>query len=386
MFRIAIISSVPPDPNRIAGALILCRWLDHPQIDWTYLEPPAKPKSLFWHGLERLSRTRLHRVFGPVKLFYEQNKLAVYLRNNAFFRYCAKNVREHAPDTILSIAHGPFYKIAHRVSKYTGTPLILLAQDWWPAFPKVNPKYREKEERDFISICGDSDATIAVSEGMFEALGKPENTEVLHDLPSEVSQDVVQTFEASAHPLRIIYAGNISTYGPMVEQAARSCMDSTSVRLEIYGREPIRWSEGTEEQFRRDGIYRGFVSPGDFPKVAADYDFVLAIMSFAPELRQRMRTCFLSKIIELAQLGKPIVIWGPEDGSAAVWARKSAAALCVTDESPEALRVALEHLANDKDEQVRLANAIKESAANEFNPLKIRQKFMSILKRVVASK
>ncbi len=264
-----------------------------------------------------------------------------------------------------------------------GIPLILLAQDWWPAFSHVKPKNKQREEKEFISICADSAATIAVSEGMYEALGGPPNAHVLHDLPSEADADFGQPIEKTELPLQVIYAGNLSTYGPMVEQAALACMDSDLVRLEIYGREPIRWSEGIEKRFKDAGIYKGFVSPTDFPTVARDYDFVLAIMSFAPELRQRMRTCFLSKIIELAQIGKPIVVWGPEDCSAAVWARKTGAALCITDESPEALRSALEGLAKDKDEQHRLAQAIRNSAANEFNPQKIRQRFMGIIDGVL---
>lgn len=380
--RLAVISSVPPDPNRIAGALILSRWLDHPQIDWTYLEPPTKPKGHVWRVLDRLTRTRFHKVSRPAKHFYEQNPLAVGLSRKAFFRHCLQTIGELQPNMILSIAHGPFYKIAHRVSKRTGIPLILLAQDWWPAFSDIAPRHKQREEQDFISICRDSAATIAVSEGMFEELGRPANARVLHDLPTEVEVDFNRPFEPSGIPLKVIYAGNLSTYGPMVEKAALACMNSDSVRLEIYGREPIRWSEGIEKRFREAGIYRGFVSPTDFPKVAGDYDFVLAIMSFAPDLRQRMRTCFLSKIIELAQLGKPIVVWGPEDGSAVVWASKTGAALCITDESPAALHLALERLAKDKDEQRRLAQAIRASAANEFNPVKIRQRFMEVLDSV----
>jgi len=381
-YRLAIISSVPPDPNRIAGALILSRWIDHPQIAWTHIEPPEKRRSLVWRLLDRLTRTRFHRLIGPIKRFYEGNALAVHLRHESFYRHCLIRVATQRPDIILSIAHGPFYKIAHRVSKQTGIPLLLLAQDWWPAFVTGSARVRRKEEADFIRICGDSAATIAVSEGMFKELGSPPNAVVLHDIPSESRSRPMQAMEPGGLPLKVIYAGNISTYGPMVEEAARACMKSESVRLEIYGCQPIRWSDGTEEEFRRAGIYRGFIPPEEFPQVAADYDFVLAIMSFAPEMRQRMRTCFLSKIIELAQLGKPVVVWAPEDGSATVWARQSGAALCITDESPEALCAALEALAHDSEEQNRLALAIRAAAEHEFNPVKIRKRFMEILENV----
>jgi hypothetical protein len=58
-YRIAVISSVPPDPNRIAGALILSRWLDHPQIDWTYIEPSVKPPNLLGRVISWIIRVLL---------------------------------------------------------------------------------------------------------------------------------------------------------------------------------------------------------------------------------------------------------------------------------------------------------------------------------------
>ena len=75
-------------------------------------------------------------------------------------------VNDFKPDFILSVAHGSLFKTAAKVSGKTGIPLILLAQDWWPAFPEVNAKKRHKEEREFIAICSSSEVTIAVSEGM----------------------------------------------------------------------------------------------------------------------------------------------------------------------------------------------------------------------------
>lgn len=384
IIRLAVISSIPPDPSRIAGALILSRWLDHPQIDWTYIEPLERRKTILWRVMDRLTRTRLYWLARPLKRFYESNNLAKYLRHEAFFRHCLRELVQRKPDIILSVAHGPFYKIAHRASKQSEIPFVLLAQDWYPAFKDAGSgRRRQAEERDFISICRASAVTIAVSEGMLKELGNPPNAVVIHDLPSEVDGNQWALATRRGQLLKVIYAGNLSTYGLMVEQAARACMQSNLVRLEIYGREPIRWSAGTEEEFHSSGIYRGFVSPTEFPEVASGYDLVLAIMSFEPAMRQRMRTCFLSKIIELAQLGKPIVIWGPEDCSAIVWARKSGAALCVTEESPDVLRSALEVLAENPDEQARLVRAIRESAANEFNPTKIRRTFMAALEGAI---
>lgn len=384
--RLAIISSVPPDPNRIAGALILARWLDHPEIEWTYIEPTERNASFTARLLDRLTRTRFHRLARPMKTYFDYNRFAVWLRTRAFFIHCLARTMEWKPDILLSVAHGAYYKIAHRVSKDTGIPLVLLAQDWWPAFPEVKERDRPKEERQFISICADSAATIAVSEGMYEELGRPANTCVIHDIPSTVESVLKRPTAPPGRPLKIVYAGNLSTYGPMVEKAALACMESETVRLEIFGRDPIHWSPGIKSRLQQAGIFRGFVAPSEFPRVAAEYDGSLAIMSFEAEMRQRMKTSFPSKIIELAQLGKPVIVWTPEDSSAAAWARRSGAALCVTEESPDALMAAFEDLAKDISKQRSLTDAIRASALDEFNPAKIRQKFMEVLSSVAAGK
>lgn len=384
--RIFVISSVAPDPNQIAGALILSRWINHPSIEWKYLNIPQISKSLVWRALDRLTRTRIHPVAQWVKHLYETNRISVAIDSESFYKFCLQAIHESHPDIILSVAHGLLYKTAYRVSKKTGTPLILLAQDWWPDFMEGDPMKQAKEEREFLSICRDSSATIAVSEGMFHELGSPQNTHVLYDIPSEGKTDFNIFPKRSGQRLNVIYAGNLSSYGPMVEQAALACRASSMVQLEVYGRSPASWSEGREEEFRKEGVYRGFVPPEEFLSTAAQYDCILATMSFDPKLRRRMRTSFPSKIIESAQLGKPIVIWGPEDSSAVVWGRRTGAAMCVTNESPSTLRSELERLATDKQLQNRLATACRLVAQQDFDSRKIRRGFMKILSDVAKNK
>jgi glycosyltransferase involved in cell wall biosynthesis len=96
-----------------------------------------------------------------------------------------------------------------------------------------------------------------------------------------------------------------------------------------------------------------------------------------------METSFPSKMLEMAQFGKPLVIWGPEYCSAVQWARQGNRALCVTDQNPDALRHALEKLAVSTDEQQRLAAAALQSAQTDFNPDRIQAQFMDALRSVI---
>jgi hypothetical protein len=87
----------------------------------------------------------------------------------------------------------------------------------------------------------------------------------------------------------------------------------------------------------------------------------------------------------MAQLGKPLVLWGPEYCSAVQWARTRNAALCVTEPTPEALRGALEFLAASRPEHDRLARAAGEAASREFSPYRIHAEFIAILEEAKAA-
>jgi glycosyltransferase involved in cell wall biosynthesis len=94
---------------------------------------------------------------------------------------------------------------------------------------------------------------------------------------------------------------------------------------------------------------------------------------------RRMETSFPSKLIEFAQFGKPLVVWGPEYCSAVEWARRKDSALCVTNPDAAALAGALQNLASSHALRASLAAAIASTAADEFGPAEIQERFRSIL-------
>ncbi|NCY22869.1 hypothetical protein EBX31_13060 [bacterium] len=106
-------------------------------------------------------------------------------------------------------------------------------------------------------------------------------------------------------------------------------------------------------------------------------------MVFDPVMRRRMETSFPSKLIEFAQFGKPLVVWGPAYCSAVRWAKQSNAALCVTERDPEHLANALQRLARSAEDCTRLATASQAAAHREFDPKIIQEKFLSILQKVL---
>lgn len=362
--KVLVVSSVQPEKLGLGGQLILDRLLSHPGLQWKAC--PRSNSSTKKRLYNRLRRTRFQNLawfaetFSPLRVRRETVDAAI---------------AEFQPDVLLSVIHGWDFLSAVEASRRWNKPLVLLAQDWWPDNHEVAPLLRSWVGAAVRRACRRSHRVICVSQGMRQALGKLPNSTVLHDLPSRPPST---TRPRASEKFGLIYAGNLYEYGPMVERAARALSSSDRVHLDIYGPEPW-WTPGYADQLRASGNYHGLIPPEDLLLQATGYDAALITMSFEPHLRRRMETSFPSKMIELAQLHLPLMIWAPPYSSAVKWAQERDSAICVTDDSPAAVLTAAETLARSTDLQQRLRSASRRAALAEFNPELIHARFVSIL-------
>jgi glycosyltransferase involved in cell wall biosynthesis len=167
----------------------------------------------------------------------------------------------------------------------------------------------------------------------------------------------------------------------MMASALNEFQAHPKIRLEVRGRNPW-WPTAFRQEMREKKLWHDYAPRAELEEWLSQADALLVPMVFDARLRQRMETSFPSKMVEMAQLGKPLVVWGPDYASAIKWARHENRALCVTDENPLKLRQALEALADSRDEQQRLAQAAQAAARTDFNPDRIQQQFMASLQRV----
>jgi glycosyltransferase involved in cell wall biosynthesis len=292
-------------------------------------------------------------------------------------------IKRFEPDALLTVAHGWWHIQAARAAKEFKLPLICFFQDWWPDFPEIPVAFRPWVERQFRRTYIESDVTICVSDQMRQELGERPNSFVVHPVPSSTTpQAVTSAFKV---PLRLVYFGNLHEYGPQIENALRTLDGSDNARLEVFGATPL-WTSGAQDYFESRGVYHPFIPSKQLMETLHCYGAVLVVMSFDATLTRRMITSFPSKLTEAMQLGLPVVIWGPEYCSAVQWARKRDRALCVTDPNPSELRRALEELAASPSKQERLAKSARGAAAAEFNPARIQEQFMNVLRRAICSR
>jgi glycosyltransferase involved in cell wall biosynthesis len=371
--KVLVLSSVVPNALGSGGELVLHRHLKlNPRIQSQVVSWQRFPFRLKVIGKLRelgfplISRSWecLFPVLPPIKMVHDL-------------------IQSFRPDVLVTVAHGCWHIQARRVAKEFKLPLVSFFQDWWPDFPDVPLAFRPRVEREFRETCAESDVAICVSDEMRRELGEPENALMLHDAPFVTrSGGPVRNSEL---PLRVVYFGNLSEYGPLIESALRALNGSDRVYLEVFGPSPL-WTSGTEDEFRSRGVYRGFIPSNELAEWLQGFQAALVVMSFDLSYRRRMTTSFPSKMIDAMQLGLPVIVWGPEYCSAVKWARGGERALCVTDPNPSALRQALEELAVSPLEQERLRKSAREAAAGDFNYERIQTQFMDALRGAIYSR
>ena len=368
--KVLVVSSVVPNARGSGGELVLHRHLKS--------NPGIESKVVSWQRFPfRLKVIGKLREIGFQSVSRSWECLFPVLPLNEIVH---ESIHSFRPDVVVTVAHGWWHMQARKVAKEFRLPLVSFFQDWWPDFPDVPLAFRSRVEREFRKTCAASDVAICVSNGMRQELGEPPNALVLHDIPS-ITRCERSTLDSKL-PLRVVYFGNLSEYGPLIESALRVLNGPDRVCLEVFGPSPL-WTAGADDEFRSRGVYRGFIPPNELAESLQNFQAALVVMSFVLSHRRRMSTSFPSKMIDAMQLGLPIVIWGPEYCSAVKWARQGGRALCVTDPNPSALRMALEELAVSLSEQERLTKRARDAAAGEFNCERIQGQFIDALKRAI---
>jgi glycosyltransferase involved in cell wall biosynthesis len=366
--RILVVSSVRPEPTS-AGEITLHRHLvGCPDLSVRIVEPHREG------GLvARLKTTRFHKMANGWEI----------LRNaKQWDKSVDEYVRQARPDAIITVGHGDGCWSAARLAIRYNLPLVTFFHDWWPDMISVHPPFQKLLEKRFRELYHQSRLALCVSEGMCAQLGTHSGAQVLYPIPAKIN-----SLPPSPKPhdrFRLFYHGNLYDYGPMVAYALTEMKHHPQVRLEVRGGNP-QWPQAFRQEMERAGLWHDYAPRAELDEWLGSADAFLVPMVFEPALRRRMETSFPSKMLEMAQMGKPLIIWGPEYCSAVQWARQGTRALCVTDSDPAALREALEALRSSPAEQQRLAAAAQHAAQTDFNPDEIQAQFMKALRGVVVT-
>ncbi len=376
---VILISSVRPEPTS-AGQVILYRHLvNQPGIDLQIYG--HEPKGISLSGVLRrmvgkLGQTPLRRFAEDFWVFYGGRWISPTL---------PASIAEPKRTVVVTMAHGEGFMAARCFARKHGLPLVSFFHDWWPDIAKVHPFAVKRLAREYQSLADDSSVALCASEGMRRNLGSA-GCVVLPPIPSAEERKIVKPFrEGASARLRVFYSGNLGEYAPMLAQALIATESHRSLQLEVRGANPV-WPAEFTQRMSKAGRYLPFAPRAELDHWLESADAFLVAMLFDPAMRRRMQTSFPSKLIEFAQFGKPLVIWGPEYCAAVQWAKDKDSALCVTNSDPQVLLAALEKLASDKELRERYAAKAVDAAAKEFDPDKIQHRFRQMLEQALTHK
>ena len=376
--RVIFISSVRPEPTS-AGQIILYRhFCKRPEFDLEVygFEPTKFSTRMFFR-----------RVLGKIAqwggIFETLVNCAWVLWKGRWIDKDLPSKVEHDLKTIVgTVAHGDGFYAAQRFAKKQDLPLVVFFQDWWPDMAEVPKPFVKLLDKQFLELAKSCSLGICVSEGMKKALGGGRNLQVLPPIPAENNVILARNSELNnTGKFQVVYSGNLDLYGGMLLKALRVFKDHPTIQLQVRGSNP-NWPDDAKKEMRDAGLWLDFAPRSALDAWLQRADAFLIPMVFEEKHRRRMETSFPSKLIEFAQFGKPLIVWGPEYCSAVQWGRNNNSAHCVICADSKKLLDELESLSNSGDKLEKLASATRRVRNDELNPLSTQERFIRMISNV----
>lgn len=366
--KIILISSVKLG-DKSAAAITLGRHL-HAEADIEVRQLPSGAGELFsfplWEKfLTRLSRTRLAR-------FIHDARIVLHLYLPLHWLLPPPGGGEQ-PTLVMTVAYGTGWLLARKYAARYSLPLVVRFDDWFPDCALVHRWVKKFLDHEFHRAHREAALSICISEGMRAELGGAERSVVILPIPEAERK----TPPARAHeaPFRICYLGNLYDYGPMLGRLAEEAEKSSDLRFEFRGGDEANWPNDLKARMKSRGQLHGFLEGRGFQDWYENFDAYLVAMFFEKEQGRRVRTCFTTKLLDYASLGRPVIIWGPEDASVVRWARRTGAATCITNSDPRAVISAAKELSADPEKCRTLGRLIRHAYETEFSPQHLQKLF-----------
>ena len=288
-------------------------------------------------------------------------------------------------DAVLTIAHGYSWLTAAAFAQRHGLPLHLIVHDDCVATTAVAPGLRHFPEREFHRVYVTAATRFCASAGMEQAYrtmyGVPGT--VLHPIRARDSRTWREPPARVRKPpdlFTVAFAGSITAGNIKVLEAVAGWLEGCRGRLEIYG---VAAPAGRTWLTSPCISFPGFLPSGELAGVLRERaDVLLAPMSFFPADRRNMVMGFPSKLADYTAIGIPILIAGPPDCSAVMWAAANpAAAASVTSLDHQALATALQGIRDDDDRRWELATGALRIGERDFGHAQVQRSFVEALAR-----
>jgi len=267
------------------------------------------------------------------------------------------------PDIILSVWSSPFFLAAFQTAKRKKIPFIVIIHDDWQEM--INKKQWSKSllTQPLRNIFHKAKKRVCISRSTameFQKKYGSATCEILPPIPSK--RHYRPQIESHSGPLRIATFGELMG-NIKVLNAVADVLGETGSTLTFFSHgESAERQELAKRPFVTDGGSLGAEELIQY--LASNFDVILIPQSFEPEHRHLVQKCFPSKIPEACQIGLPILMIGPDYGTAYIWAKEVMAptlVLCSLDSSQITAAIHLLKHTNTRKEAQELVWKAQES-------------------------
>jgi hypothetical protein len=308
--RLLYLGDVPIRPDQSGGSVVLWR---HQQLLSSGTIRSADPGlghrlglgAALWSWLRRLRLGRLALILQPW----------LWQQDVRFSPAELATLRQQA-DAILTVAHGLAWLQAMAAARASGLPLITVVHDWYPDASGCPRWGLWIWERSFRQLMRRSALIFAVSDGMARQIGPHPNLQVLPPIPDPALQPCPPR-QPHGGPWRLYYSGLCGgLYNPLLQQLIQAVAADPRFALHLSGpgHQDLQLPDA-HGRLRCSGFLEGEVWQQAFDEA----DALMLVLSFERRHRRHLATHFPSKLVEYANRGRPIVIWGPPWSTAVQW-------------------------------------------------------------------
>lgn len=370
---LAIVSDVFPQ-LRSGGDLMLFRlFADYP------------PENLFvaHSGYRRVSHTTLPHVSYrsvPTAALLQRGRrtrlaglanLALAIRPTSTVRV-QRALNNFTPAAVVTVAQDFLWLSAANWCLRKDVPLHLLIHDDWPEFLRVPQWARGVVDRIFARVLRQAASRLCIAPGMAAEYKLRYGCECNVLLPtrgSDSPEPRLRVPNAAFGRIIVGYLGGLPLSGySRALRALADILQGIDGSLSLYGshRPETIAAEGLDHPsiLRQTELSRDLV----FDHLMNNTSALFCPVSFLPEDATIMRMLFPSKLADYTACGLPIIIWGPEDSSAVMWARSHAdAAFVCTDPMGAGIADFLQRLQSDQELAVRYAKGALAAGEKDFS-------------------
>lgn len=228
-------------------------------------------------------------------------------------------IRSNA-DAILTVGHGLTWLQAIAAARHTGLPLVTVVHDWYPDASGCPRWGLWLWQLTFYQLLHRSSLIFAVSTGMARQIGEHPNLQLLPPIPDPELQPCPPR-QPHGGPWRLYYSGLCGgIYQPLLQSLIDAVADDPRFALHCSGEEHQNLKMAAAEGRLRTS---GFLDGELWQQAFNEADALVVVLNFERRHRRHLATHFPSKLVEYANRGRPIVIWGPPWSSAVQWGQSA---------------------------------------------------------------